>query len=109
MNATLNRLIVLNNCSRHYNEKAYILSQNFVRRALEQPPGGIEAEIKYFYFEKRKLFDVLAYARTLIEKSRGGCIVEDSDAAVPRLTEGGIISLMRTLSLLQALADGAPT
>ncbi|KAI0932058.1 hypothetical protein AcW2_000786 [Taiwanofungus camphoratus] len=93
--------------SRLYNEKAYVLSRGFVRRALEIPLGGLEAEIDWFYHTNGKLAKVLSDARALIEKSR--TTSEDTEAdrelAVPRLTGGGIITLERTLGKLQALLD----
>ena len=36
--------------SRLYNEEMYVLSGGFVRRALEIPLGGLEAEMNWFYF-----------------------------------------------------------
>ena len=93
-----------------YNEKAYVLSRGFVRRALEIPLGGLEEELKCFYYTNGKLRKVLDDARTLIEKSRATKEVEelpeaDRERAVPRLSSGGIITLERTLAKLQALAD----
>ncbi|CDO77016.1 hypothetical protein BN946_scf184380.g1 [Trametes cinnabarina] len=96
--------------SRLYNEKAYVLSRGFVRRALEIPLGGLEAELRWFYYTKGKLRKVLDDARALIEKSRATRAVEelpeaDRERAVPRLSSGGIITLERTLAKLQALWD----
>ncbi|KAI0722317.1 hypothetical protein C8T65DRAFT_628933 [Cerioporus squamosus] len=96
--------------SRLYNEKAFVLSRGFVRRALEIPLGGLEAELYWFYYTKGKLKKVVDDARALIEKSK--TTEEDTDAdrelAVPRLTGGGIITLERTLAKLQALLDAHP-
>ncbi|RDB28833.1 putative ubiquitin-conjugating enzyme E2 24 [Hypsizygus marmoreus] len=90
--------------SRLYNEKAYVLSRAFVRRALEVPLGGLEDEIKWLYYENHRLRKVLQDARALIEKSRAPSeLTEDQDLAVPRLTAGGIITLERTLNKLQLL------
>ncbi|KAH9899514.1 hypothetical protein C8Q73DRAFT_639825 [Cubamyces lactineus] len=99
--------------SRLYNEKAYVLSRGFVRRALEIPLGGLEEELKWFYYANGKLRKVLDDARTLIEKSRATKEVEelpeaDRERAVPRLSSGGIITLERTLAKLQALLDAHP-
>ncbi|KAJ8487538.1 hypothetical protein ONZ51_g4099 [Trametes cubensis] len=99
--------------SRLYNEKAYVLSRGFVRRALEIPLGGLEEELKCFYYTNGKLRKVLDDARTLIEKSRATKEVEelpeaDRERAVPRLSSGGIITLERTLAKLQALLDAHP-
>ncbi|KAI0257678.1 hypothetical protein BJV78DRAFT_1164298 [Lactifluus subvellereus] len=105
--------------SRLYNEKAYVLSRGFVRRALEVPLGSLESEIDWLYRKHGRLAKVLCDARALVEKSRGeapqqeqpssaaseGDGVRDSDRelAVPRLTAGGIITLERTLAKLEAL------
>lgn len=65
------------------------------------------------YYKSGKLRKVLRDARALIDKSRGTTEDaprnEDEDAAVPRLTGGGIIALERTLTKLQALLDSPQT
>ncbi|KAF9244552.1 hypothetical protein BU15DRAFT_85946 [Melanogaster broomeanus] len=92
--------------SRLYNEKAYVLSRGFVRRALEVPLGGLQSEINRLYYTKGKLAKVLKDSRQLIEKSKLEPDGEvDPDIAVPRLTTGGIITLERTMVKLQALLD----
>ena len=84
-----------------------MLSRGFVRRALEIPLGGLEAELNWFYYANGKLKKVLDDARALIEKSRASKESTDADRelAVPRLSGGGIITLERTLAKLQALLD----
>ena len=103
-------LLIPRHRSRLYNEKAYVLSRGFVRRALEIPLGGLEAEIGWFYYTNGKLKKVLDDARALIAKSQKG--EEETEAererAVPRLSGGGIITLERTLAKLQALLDAHP-
>lgn len=96
--------------SRLYTEKAYVLSRGFVRRALEIPLGGLESEIEWMYFKNGKLRKVLRAARALIDKSKSTTedAPGDEDAAVPRLTGGGIIALERTLTKLQTLLDSHP-
>ncbi|KZV76968.1 hypothetical protein PENSPDRAFT_597485 [Peniophora sp. CONT] len=93
--------------SRLYNEKAYVLSRGFVRRALEVPLGSLEAEINWLYYKQGKLRKVLDDSRALIKKSREEPVdsktVVSSDRAVPRLTGGAIITLERTLGKLDAL------
>jgi len=118
--------------SRLYNEKAYVLSRGFVRRALEIPLGSLESEISWLYHTHGRLAKVLCDARALVEKSRvessshqepssaaaaaaaaaavagagaqpGGGGDRDREPAVPRLTAGGIITLERTLAKLEAL------
>lgn len=97
--------------SRLYNEKAYVLSRGFVRRALEMPPGGLQAELTWLYCTKGKLAKVLRDSRQLIEKSKQAqssstlTSRDHQDVAVPRLTAGGIITLERTLVRLQTLHD----
>ncbi|KAI0758238.1 hypothetical protein C8Q74DRAFT_307926 [Fomes fomentarius] len=90
--------------SRLYNEKAYVLSRGFVRRALEIPLGGLEAEVNWFYYTNGKLKKVLDDARALIRKSRAIQSGEkeeseaDRELAVPKLSGGGIITLERILA-----------
>lgn len=93
--------------SRLYSEKAYVLSRGFVRRALELPPGSLEAELRWLYFTNGRLKKILQDARALIAKSRAPAADSEADKelAVPRLTGGGIITLERTLGKLQAIYD----
>ncbi|KAF5385291.1 hypothetical protein D9615_001389 [Tricholomella constricta] len=95
--------------SRLYNEKAYVLSRAFVRRALEIPLGGLDSVIKCLYYQDHRLDKVLRDARALIEKSRITPQIDefDQELAVPRLTVGGIITLERTLNKLQLLLDSS--
>ncbi|KAF8913015.1 hypothetical protein CPB84DRAFT_1722037 [Gymnopilus junonius] len=91
--------------SRLYSEKAYVLSRGFVRRALEIPLGGLEAEITQLYRTGRRLQKVIDDAERLIQKSKDNAEIapEDIDLAVPRLSAGGIITLERTLAKLRRL------
>jgi ubiquitin-conjugating enzyme E2 O len=91
--------------SRLYSEKAYVLSRGFVRRALEIPLGGLEADINWLYYTQGRLAKVLQDSRALIQKSQSESEIAETDLnlAVPRLTTGGIIMLERTLSKLQTL------
>ncbi|KAG1730799.1 hypothetical protein EDD22DRAFT_982603 [Suillus occidentalis] len=93
--------------SRLYSEKAYVLSRGFVRRALETPLGGLEAEINWLYNTQGRLSKVLDDSRALIQKSQlsPDNAKADETLAVPRLTAGGIIMLERTLSKLQTILD----
>ncbi|KAF9462093.1 hypothetical protein BDZ94DRAFT_1194975 [Collybia nuda] len=93
--------------SRLYNEKAYVLSRGFVKRALEVPLGGLEAEVRWIYHQNHRLQKVVRDARELIRKSTTNSIIpgEEHDRAVPRLTAGGIITLERTLGRLQTLLN----
>ncbi|TFY70916.1 hypothetical protein EVG20_g2080 [Dentipellis fragilis] len=99
--------------SRLYNEKAYVLSRGFVRRALEIPLGSLETEIHWLYYQQGRLAKVVQDARALIEKSRAEPEITEASSdreqrAVPRLTAGGIITLERTLVKLEALLRQAP-
>lgn len=94
--------------SRLYNEKAYVLSRGFVRRALEIPLGGLETEIRWFYYDHGRLFDVIKEARELIQKSmqsegNDASLAALTDRAVPRLTAGGMLMLSRTLQRLEVI------
>ena len=91
--------------SRLYSEKAYVLSRGFIRRALEMSLGGMEDVVKDIYITRGKLARVIRNSRSLIERSRSMKDSEDidSDLAVSRLTEGGIIPLSRILEKLEAL------
>jgi ubiquitin-conjugating enzyme E2 O len=91
--------------SRLYNEKAYVLSRGFIRRALEIPLGGLESEIRWLYYEHRRLEKILCDAKMLIEKSKAtpDATGADQELAVPRLTAGGILTLERILGKLQLL------
>lgn len=102
--------VLTHQSSRLYSEKAYVLSRGFVRRALEIPLGGLEAEMNWLYYTKGKLQKVVRDARALIEKSKvtTADTEVDGEVAVPRLTGGGIIMLERTLTRLQALLDAQP-
>ncbi|KZO89659.1 hypothetical protein CALVIDRAFT_547777 [Calocera viscosa TUFC12733] len=97
--------------SRLYSEKAYVLSRGFVRHALEQLPGGLEAEVQWHYYDKGVLAKVIRDVIDLIAKSvsepEGS--TAPSDRAIPRLTMGGILPLRRTLTKLQAILDARTT
>jgi len=92
--------------SRLYNEKAFVLSRGFVRRALESPPVDLSSELSWLYYKQGKLEKTIHHCKELVEKSRSGVPENDittKDLAVPWLTEGGIIMLSRTLTKLEAL------
>lgn len=99
----MNAHIACSHLSRLYNEKAYVLSRGFVRRALEIPLGGLESEIRWLYYEHHQLEKVLRDAKVLIEKSKTtpDGVGVDQELAVPRLTAGGILTLERILGKLQ--------
>jgi ubiquitin-conjugating enzyme E2 O len=93
--------------SRLYNEKAYVLSRGFILRALELQLKGLDSELHWLYFASGRLDKVLRDSETLIERSETHS--EGSrDAAVPRLTAGGIISLRRVLENLKSIPHPEP-
>jgi ubiquitin-conjugating enzyme E2 O len=103
----IDRLLMFLN-SRLYSEKAYILSRNFVRRALELPIGGLEKEVEWFYYTDRRLAKVIQAARALIAKSANEEAAQSTpsaDVAVPALSEGGIIMLERTVKKLEGILE----
>jgi ubiquitin-conjugating enzyme E2 O len=99
--------------SRLYNEKAYVLSRGFVRRALEVPPGSLENEIRWFYITQGKLQKVIGDAKQLMRESEelemtmpGGLKPKSSDQhqrAVAQLSAGARLLLARTMSRLEEI------
>ncbi|ORX39251.1 hypothetical protein BD324DRAFT_619003 [Kockovaella imperatae] len=101
--------------SRHYSEKAYVLSRSFVRTALQRPPTGFEDALRTFYYDKGRLKDVIDHAKRLIDKTEAsaakGASVEEEDEnaemwnadAIGSLTVGASLTLKRTISSLQTL------
>ena len=85
---------------RHYSEKAYVLSRSFVRTAIQRPPSGFADAIRYFYYTKGRLRNVVDHAKSLIEKSEEHGGAEDEDVAelwnadaIGSLTLGASLSL----------------
>lgn len=64
---------------------------------------GLESEITHLYHTDRQLQKVITDAEQLIAKSKASQEVDpaDHDLAVPRLSEGGMIALGRTLVKLR--------
>ncbi|KAG8823512.1 hypothetical protein FRC19_003683 [Serendipita sp. 401] len=93
--------------SRLYSEKAYVLSRGFVRRALEIPLQNLEDEIGWFYYKRGNLAKVIKDSNALITRSLQGESNADTmdDAAISRLSAGGILSLKRMLNKLQQILD----
>ncbi|KAJ7596874.1 hypothetical protein C8J56DRAFT_1041125 [Mycena floridula] len=90
--------------SRLYNERAFVLSRGFALRALTLPPIGLEEPIEYLYHTTGRLQKLLDDANSLISKSKATEISEevDQDVAVPRLSAGGVLTLQKLLTRLQA-------
>ncbi len=108
------RLELISLRSRLYNEKAFVLSRGFVRRALEMPLGGLEVILTDIYYTKGRLHQVITKANALVTKSQNAEAndADDSDGeiAVPRLTAGGVLALSRTMTKLeQILSASQPT
>lgn len=98
--------------SKLYNEKAYILSRGFVKRALENPPEGFETELKLFYYKAGNLKKVVDRADRLVASSgsassggEGEQGKMDMEDAVQGLTKGGAIMLGRTLKTLHSMLE----
>ncbi|KAG8834341.1 hypothetical protein FRC17_009109 [Serendipita sp. 399] len=92
--------------NRLYSEKAYVLSRGFVRRALEIPLQNLEDDIAWFYYKQGNLAKVIRDSNALVTRSlEDEAHTDTTDAAIPRLSAGGILSLKRTLSKLQQLLD----
>ena len=98
-------------------------------RALQQPPGGFEDDLKEIYYTHRRLEKVVLSAKALVERSSGSAANSSAggsstpsttmphegrnigtsksgsvnDLAVPRLTAGGIKFLSRTLEKLEKM------
>lgn len=96
--------------SKLYNEKAYILSRGFVKKALENPPEGFETELKLFYFKSGNLKKVLDRAESLVAASGSGSstgeeVKVETEDAVQGLTKGAAIMLGRTLKSLHSILE----
>jgi ubiquitin-conjugating enzyme E2 O len=105
----------LNN-SRLYNERTYVLSRIFIKRAIDAPPKGFEEEIRAYYLDGiplgggggvGALSHIIDYAQSLLEEServKADSAVESLIWAGQRvLTEGGCISLRRTVAALSVI------
>ncbi|CBQ68201.1 conserved hypothetical protein [Sporisorium reilianum SRZ2] len=98
--------------SKLYNEKAYILSRGFVKRALDNRPQGFERELELFYFDSGNLGKVVERAEGLLAASGAGGSAggeEDAEQAVQGLTKGGGIMLGRTVKALRGMLDARPS
>lgn len=104
--------------SKLYNEKAYILSRGFVKKALENRPAGFERELELFYFDSGNLSKVVERVEGLLQasgssSSAGGGAekkeVDDAEQAVQGLTKGGGIMLGRTVKALRGILDARQT
>ncbi|KIY45766.1 hypothetical protein FISHEDRAFT_66815 [Fistulina hepatica ATCC 64428] len=94
--------------SRLYNERAYVLSRGFVRRALERPPQGLQDEIEWLYRTNGRLAKVVKDAQALIDTAQGSSMASIPNDSVV-LTAGGVISLQRTLTKLSELLVSSKT
>lgn len=107
--------------SRLYSEKAYVLSRSFVRTALLRPPTGFDSEVRHYYLANGKLRSVIAHASKLIEEGEAAAssskgtneeaLAEADEGqmwnadAVGSLTMGAIITLKRTITALEKIAE----
>ena len=78
-----------------------------MRRALEIPLGGLENIVTDIYHNQGRLRIVIEKANALMQKSKDTPehANHDDDLAVSRLTQGGMISLSRTMLKLEALSN----
>ncbi|TKY91012.1 hypothetical protein EX895_001011 [Sporisorium graminicola] len=98
--------------SKLYNEKAYILSRGFVKKALENRPAGFERELELFYFDSGNLSKVIERVEGLLQAGGGSAAemkADDAEQAVQGLTKGGGIMLGRTVKALRAILDARPS
>lgn len=108
-----------------YNERTFVLTRAFVKRAIEYPPSGFVAEIKAYYYDGLvsstssskigALGGITAQARLLLEESEAYHAEDEESrsegkgrrsAVIPSmnvLTEGAVLSLRRTTAALQGL------
>lgn len=105
-----------------YNERTFVLTRAFVKRACEYPPVGFEDEIKAYYYSglpttgPGALVGIVEQAKALLEESERFHLEpsEEEDEGKKRvrsvvipaqnvLTEGAVLSLKRTLSGLEGL------
>ncbi|OCF32415.1 hypothetical protein I316_05840 [Kwoniella heveanensis BCC8398] len=98
--------------SRLYSEKAYVLSRSFVRTSLDRPPTGLATEIRHYYITRGKLRSVISHASELIEKGQSDVesLTKEGEEmwnadAVGSLTMGAIITLKRTITALEKIAE----
>lgn len=83
------------------------MARAFIKHALENPPLGLSSEIESIYILGGRLSKSIRDAENLIAASRedAGVYPLDGNAAVPRLTLGGILPLERTLVYLKGLRN----
>ncbi|GAA5892596.1 ubiquitin-conjugating enzyme E2 [Sporobolomyces salmoneus] len=112
-----------------YNERTLVLTRNFVRRACEYPPANFEREIAHYFYspESNALAAIVEQSRALLEESdewhanSSTSTTEEGGEGEPTkspqskvvsslrvLTEGGALSLRRTLKALEELKARGP-
>lgn len=71
------------------------------------PLSGLEEELSWLYYKKGRLAKLIADADNLIKRSGSEEDAEmtNADAAIPKLSMGGVIALNRTLTKLRALLE----
>jgi ubiquitin-conjugating enzyme E2 O len=118
--------------SAHYSERAYVLTRNFIRHALEYPVKSFADEIQGYYVKGGRLSEVVEEVRELVRASEekgsgsaeagvkmgvegeGAVEGEDGVPVLPnrqagvsgKVTPGGLIPLKRTLKALEKLEEG---
>ncbi|GAA5975270.1 hypothetical protein JCM5350_000217 [Sporobolomyces pararoseus] len=110
--------------SQIYNERSFVLNRGFIKRACEYPPQGFEKEINHFYYggggggdgEEKRLKGIVEQCRELLKESdqfhsEGEEEEGKQSQVVPSLkvlSEGGALSLRRTLKSLEELLERRP-
>ena len=110
--------------SQIYNERSFVLNRGFIKRACEYPPQGFEREINHFYYggggggdgEEKRLKGIVEQCRELLKESdqfhsEGEEEEGKQSQVVPSLkvlSEGGALSLRRTLKSLEELLERRP-
>ncbi|KAK6525566.1 hypothetical protein TWF281_010626 [Arthrobotrys megalospora] len=100
-----------------YSERAYILSRGFVKRVLEKPVPGLEDILAWLYDPKFNggmtlLGEIVQKGKEIVASCEGARSNQSSSAAevsaltsteidgIPKLTEGAIVLLKKTLASL---------
>ncbi|GAA5967360.1 hypothetical protein JCM3765_000500 [Sporobolomyces pararoseus] len=117
-----------NTASQLYNERSLVLTRNFIKRGLEFPPSGLEKEINHYYYYyysegEPRLKGIVEQCRELLKESDQYLSASSESEEEPGqrereqskvvtslkiLSEGGALSLRRTLKGLEELLVRGP-
>lgn len=62
-----------------YNEKVYLLSLKTIQTLINNPPTSFAKEVRYFYFKKEKLEQVVIEGLELIARSEAASEVQEHE------------------------------